>query len=69
MGNQVKKDFILRFNLVLFLQLCSFNKIDVEATYCAKFHHQNGSIIRAPSEENIPRPKRPARLMPAQLLM
>ncbi len=75
MGNFLKRDLMFLFNLVLFLQLYYYHTLKVEAiqresfTNCSESDHQNGSTINGKDEGSPQRPKRPARLMPVQLLM
>ena len=75
MRNRLKKYFMFLFNLVLFLQLYSYHTFKVEATQresfatCTESDPQNGSTINEKDEGISQRPKRPARLMPVQLLM
>lgn len=75
MGKRLKKDFMFLFNLVLFLQLYSYHKFNVDVTKreslttCVASDHQNGSTIDEKNKGFPQRPKRPARLMPVQLLM
>ena len=74
-GNFMKRDLMFLFNLVLFLQLYYYLTLKVEATQresftnCSESDNQNESTINENDKETPRRPRRPARLMPVQLLM
>ena len=71
----LKKKLMFLFNLVLFLQLYYYHTLKVEATQreiftnCSESNHQNGCTVNEKDKETPRRLKRPARLMPVQLLM
>ena len=76
MGRNLRKYFMLLFKLFLLIQLYSYCKVvevhavgqkDLET--CKERHHQNGTLFEDETEKNLPRTKRPARMIPAQYLM
>lgn len=78
MGKLLKRNLMFVFNLVLFFQLYSYHKFKVEATdqerckTCVESNHQYGSNTnneKSKGNSQIPKRKRPARLIPVQLLM
>ena len=67
---------MLLFKLLLLIQLYSYHTmVEVDAVgqdnleTCKERLHQNGTYFEDETEKNLPRTKRPARMIPAQYLM